>query len=181
MRPLITTLVLTVALTGTAGATNPPRPSPDEPITVTATGDFGWPLRGAHEVVREFDPPTTGYGPGHRGVDLTGTTGQPVLAAGEGVVVYAGWLADRNVVSVEHAGGVRTTYEPVSAEVVVGQPVRRGQRIGRLDPGHRECAAPVPLVCLHWGARQRTHYANPLRLLGHGAVRLLPWQDRPSV
>ncbi|MDB4971612.1 MAG: hypothetical protein JWN44_7301, partial [Myxococcales bacterium] len=30
------------------------------------------------------------YGPGHRGADLAGAVGQPVLAADDGVVVFAG-------------------------------------------------------------------------------------------
>ena len=38
----------------------------------------------------------------------------PVLAAGDGVVVRSpGMVAGRPVVSIDHAGGLRTTYEPV--------------------------------------------------------------------
>ncbi len=188
MRPLITTLVLT----GTLGATIVPIPtpartpgtSPASDITATSAtattnrGDFGWPLPDAHEVVRDFDPPVTEYGPGHRGVDLAASAGRRVLAAGAGVIIYAGRLAGRGVVSVEHAGGLRTTYEPVAASVVAGQTVRRGQPIGRLVSGHPECTAPAPRACLHWGARQHDDYLNPLRLLSHTNVRLLPWRDR---
>jgi murein DD-endopeptidase MepM/ murein hydrolase activator NlpD len=53
------------------------------------------------------------FGPGHRGVDLAAVAGAPVLAAGAGTVVFAGTVAGRGVVSVDHSGGLRTTYEPV--------------------------------------------------------------------
>ncbi len=98
-----------------------------------------------------------------------------MLAAGDGLVVYAGWMADRNLVSIEHAGGLRTTYEPVAPVVAVGDQVLRGQPIGHLEPGHPGCTAEPPGACLHWGARRRLDYLDPLRLLGFGRVRLLPW------
>ena len=57
-----------------------------------------WPLRpGLPVVCRAFDPPDPDWRPGHPGVDLAGTPGQPVYAAGAGTVVFAGftgaWLA----------------------------------------------------------------------------------------
>ncbi|WP_338072632.1 M23 family metallopeptidase [Halopolyspora algeriensis] len=149
----------------------------------SAPSGFGWPLPGSrdpHGVVRTFDAPETAYGPGHRGVDLAGIAGRPVRAAAAGTVVHAGRLVDRNVISIEHPGGLRTTYEPVTPEVAAGQRVVRGQRIGTLDTGHPECAAPPSAACLHWGARLHLDYLDPLRLLGHRAVRLLPWRDVPS-
>lgn len=185
MRPLIVTLLLAGSVAGTAAAASGVRPAPVAPPQHTgyserSPGTFGWPLAGAHEVVRAFDAPETDYGPGHRGVDLAGEVGRPVRAAGAGLVVHAGWVIGRNVVSIEHPGGLRTTYEPVEPVVEVGQLVERGQRIGTLAPGHPECAVPVPRACLHWGARRRLDYTNPLRLLGHGTVRLLPWRAPPS-
>jgi len=53
-------------------------------------------------------------------VDLAGAPGQPVYAAGPATVVFAGKLAGRPVVSLAHAGGLRTSYEPVEAAVAVG-------------------------------------------------------------
>src|SRR5437764_12566441 len=61
------------------------------------TAGFGWPLGPPHPVLRRFDPPATRYGRGHRGVDLGGLAGQPVLAAGDGVVVYGAMVGDRPV------------------------------------------------------------------------------------
>jgi murein DD-endopeptidase MepM/ murein hydrolase activator NlpD len=94
-----------------------------------------------------------------------------VLAAGDGVVVFAGRVAGRPVVSVDHAGGLRTTYEPVDAVVGAGQPVARGSPIGTLAAGHAGC--PVA-ACLHWGLRRGETYFDPLALLRRPQVRLLP-------
>ncbi len=129
---------------------------------------FSWPLPPPHPVVRSFHAPATPFGPGHRGVDLSAAAGSPVLAAGDGVVVYAGAVAARTLVSVEHAGGLRTTYEPVTPAVTPGRPVHRGDVIGHLQEGH--CASP----CLHWGARRGAAYLDPLRLVTWGRIRLLP-------
>ncbi|HKR50236.1 MAG TPA: M23 family metallopeptidase, partial [Pseudonocardiaceae bacterium] len=86
-------------------------------------GMFGWPLPGRPAVVREFQAPTSPFGPGHRGVDLAAVAGAPVLAAGAGTVVFAGTVAGRGVVSVDHPGGLRTTYEPVLPTVTAGDRV----------------------------------------------------------
>lgn len=124
-------------------------------------------------VLGPFAPPRDRYGAGHRGVDLAAETGTVVVAGGTGRVVYAGTLVDRGVVSVEHAGGLRTTYEPVTASVPVGAAVSAGRPIGTLSPGHPPCA---PASCLHWGARLPDGtYLDPLTLLRPLAVRLWPW------
>lgn len=136
---------------------------------------FHWPLAPPHPVLRAFQPPSTPYGPGHRGVDIGGSLGEPVLAAGSGLVLYAGPLADRSLVSVEHEGGLRTTYEPVRPDVRVGQYVRRGQVIGTLLAGHAGCPATPPMVCLHWGVHRDRVYLDPLLLVESGHIRLLPW------
>jgi len=129
-------------------------------------------------VLRPFQPPSTPYGPGHRGVDLGGYLNEPVLAADRGLVLYAGPLADRSLVSIEHPGGLRTTYEPVQPTVRVGEEVQRGQVIGTLQAGHPGCPAKAPAVCLHWGAHRQRTYLNPLRLLESGRITLLPWPDQ---
>jgi len=137
------------------------------------TGEFDWPLVPVPTVLTPFEPPARPYGRGHRGVDLAGTPGRTVFAAGTGRVVAAGRLVDRGVVSIEHTSGLRTTYEPVTALVRPGDLVRRGQPIGVLEAGHPSCS---PADCLHWGARSGEKYLNPLDLLaGHVRVRLLPW------
>ena len=133
---------------------------------------WSWPLAGEPAVTRPFVPPPTPYAPGHRGVDLAGVPGQPVLAAGAGVVVFAGTVAGRPVVSVDHPGGLRTTYEPVAPTVAAGQAVARGTPLGELTAGHAGCPADA---CLHWGLRRGDSYLDPLSLLRPPRVRLLPW------
>ncbi|MEU3649773.1 M23 family metallopeptidase [Lentzea sp. NPDC034063] len=129
---------------------------------------FAWPLPPPHSVVRAFEAPASPFGPGHRGVDLTAPAGTAVLAAGDATVVFAGAVAARTLVSLQHGNGLRTTYEPIAPTVTPGRPVRRGEVIGHLQPGH--CSSP----CLHWGARRANAYLDPLRLLSTGRVRLLP-------
>jgi murein DD-endopeptidase MepM/ murein hydrolase activator NlpD len=82
-------------------------------------------------------------------------------------------VAGRPVVSVDHAGGLRTTYEPVDAVVGAGQPVARGSPLGTLAGGHDGCPAAA---CLHWGLRRGEVYLDPLALLRPVEVRLLPWR-----
>ena len=141
---------------------------------------FGWPLPGSPTVVRAFHPPAFRYGAGHRGVDLATVSGAPVFAADAGTVAFAGTVAGYGVVSVDHPSGLRTTYEPVSPIVTIGDRVARGERIGTVQPGHPGC--PVA-VCLHWGVlrvpnqsnqQQDREYLDPLRLLATARVRLLP-------
>lgn len=147
----------------------------------TVTADAAWPVAVAlwtaplgepPHVTRPFQAPASPYGPGHRGVDLAGAPGAVVRAAGAGVVVFAGQVAGRPVISVEHVGGLRTTYEPVTPSVVAGQAVARGSPIGSLLAGHPGC--PVG-ACLHWGLRRGETYLDPLLLLGPPRIRLLPW------
>ena len=118
-----------------------------------------------------FQAPEHAYGPGHRGADLLGSIGQAVLAARAGVVVFAGPVGGRGVVSVDHDDGLRTTYEPVQPTVRAGTAVAAGAVLGVLQPGHRTCTP----ACLHWGVRRdRLEYLDPLVLLRPTRVRLLP-------
>ncbi len=161
--PIATTRPATVA-----GSTVP-APAP----TGTAGTGYVLPVAPPPLVLTPFTAPPSRYGAGHRGVDLAAAAGSPVLAAGDGTVAFAGAVAGRGVVSVEHAGGLRTTYEPVSAGVRAGQRVVAGQRIGTVQAGHQACA---PAVCLHWGARLPDRvYLDPMTLLGPWRVRLWPW------
>ena len=132
---------------------------------------YTWPTGGPAAVLEGFDPPAVVWGSGHRGVDLALAAGSPVLAAGDGTVVFAGMVAGRPVVSIDHADGIRTTYEPVEAVVGAGETVARGQVIGTLVAGHRADGVDA----LHWGARTGPKtYVNPLRLLDPPVIRLKP-------
>ena len=135
-----------------------------------------WPLTPEPDVVSGFDPPADPWGAGHRGVDLLGSIGHPVQAALAGRVTFAGVLAGRGVVVVDH-GATRTTYQPVEASVAVGDTVASGDRIGSLVLAGSHC---LPRACLHWGWLEGETYLDPLRLVGAAPVRLLPlWRDEP--
>jgi murein DD-endopeptidase MepM/ murein hydrolase activator NlpD len=97
-----------------------------------------------------------------------------VLAAAAGTVAFAGSVAGRGVVSLDH-GDWRTTYEPVAPGVTAGQRVGLGQPIGRVSGGGH-CAGR----CLHWGLRYGSDYFDPLVMLGRstGPLRLLAAADR---
>ena len=155
--------VMDAASSATLSAADPRNPAP-RPL-------YGWPTGAPADVLQGFDPPAVVWGPGHRGVDLALPAGSPVLAAGDGTVAFAGVVAGRPVVSIDHADGVRTTYEPVEASVATGDVVARGQTIGTLRAGHRSDGADA----LHWGARTGPKtYINPLRLLRPAVIRLKP-------
>lgn len=166
LTPLLLLFLLLIPVR-TAGA-DPPPPTP------APVGSFSWPLAPPHPVLRPFQPPAAPWGPGHRGVDLGGQAGDAVLAVADGTVVFAGQLVDRPVISVDHADGLRSTYEPVDPAVSTGQAVHRGDLLGHLLPGHTECTgAPA---CLHWGIKRGNEYLDPLVLVSATRhVRLLPW------
>lgn len=158
-----------------------PAPAPPRPpgAGIPAPGaDYAWPLLPPPAVTAVFRKPAFRYGRGHRGADLGGSPGQAVLVAREGVVVFAGRIAGRGVVSVDHPDGLRSTYEPVTAVVVAGARLAGGDPVGTLEPGHIGC--PVA-ACLHWGVRrERLDHLDPLVLLRPPRVRLLPWEGAPE-
>ena len=160
---LLVSLFLATVLTGLA--------APVRADTVPAPARDGvWPLSPHPDVVSGFNPPATTWGAGHRGVDLLGRVGQSVHTSLGGTVTFAASLAGRGVVVVDH-GGVRTTYEPVSASVRTGDHVGRGGVIGTLQRASSHC---FPRACLHWGLRRGETYLDPLTLVGAGPIRLLP-------
>ena len=149
--------------------------SPVSSVAGTAAATFVLPVPPPATVLTPFRAPAQRYGPGHRGVDLAAAVDSVVRAAGAGVVTHAGPVAGRGTVTVQHPGGVRTTYEPVTPTVHTGQIVVAGQPIGTLQPGHASCA---PASCLHWGARLADDtYLDPMGLIKGLQVRLLPWDQ----
>ena len=156
VRRLVLALLVGLALLPGPVALAAPDPATGRVRPAANTG-FGFPLPAPVVVLSRFDPPDRPWGSGHRGVDLAG----------------------RGVVSVQHANGIRTTYEPVDPEVGRGEQVQAGQILGRLAAGHASCA---PAVCLHWGARTGpdAYYLDPMLLVTGWPVRLLPWDGAPG-
>lgn len=118
---------------------------------------------------RRFAPPATRWGAGHRGIDLVAGPGTVVVAPADGTVTFAGHVVDRDVVTVVHRDGLRTSLEPVRATVAVGTSLTAGAVVGEVTSGGH-CATS----CVHWGVRRGTEYLDPLTLLGGGPVVLLP-------
>lgn len=167
---LLAVLLATVGSVSLAPTPTPVTVAPQVPAAGV------WPMEPVPAVVAGFRPPATRYAAGHRGVDLAGRAGQVVRAAAGGRVTYAGLLAGRGVVVVDH-GPTRTTYEPVRATVGVGTVVGAGDKVGRLEAAGSHCA---PAVCLHWGLVEGDAYLDPLTLVGAGPVRLLPLDGLPA-
>lgn len=86
-------------------------------------------------------------------------------------MTFGGLVAGRGVVVVTHAGGLRSTFEPVEQALPTGTPVTRGQPVGTVtaSPGH--CA---PATCLHWGVLRGDVYLDPVGFVGLQRVVLLP-------
>ena len=78
--------------------------------------------------------PFTGHREIHRGIDIAGRMGTPVIAPADGVVRYA---RDRralgNAISVSHGYGIETIYGHLSElRVKPGEKIRRGQVIATM-------------------------------------------------
>ncbi|MFW0774504.1 M23 family metallopeptidase [Paenarthrobacter nitroguajacolicus] len=147
----LTTLIVSAIVAGNASAAVPAGPDPRVPR-------WSWPLSPKPSVLRTFDPPDKPWLSGHRGVDLGPTPdGGPVVAPSEGVVTFAGVVVDRPVLTIDQGDGLKSSFEPVTSELKVGDAVLKGQVIGAMRAGH--CSGAT---CLHWGVRRGEDYVNPL-------------------
>lgn len=135
-----------------------------------------WPVAAPHPLVASFVAPATRYGAGHRGIDVAAAAGMPIVSPADGTVYFAGVVVDRPVLTIEHPGGVLSSFEPVSSDLVVGAIVHRGETIGSVATGGH-CSGH----CLHFGVRSHGQYVSPLNYLG-GVTRpvLLPTRAQPS-
>lgn len=124
-------------------------------------------------VSRPASIPEENWKPGHRGVDLALKLNAPVLAAGDGVVAFVGTVAGTPVISIDHPGGIRTTYQPVRSDLKAGDNVTEGHIIGRLARATSHFAGEHD--GLHWGALTGPDkYIDPLTLLEPPRIRLKP-------
>lgn len=160
MRTLIVTLLSCLALLVAAPAH-------------AASLDLKQPVPGAP--MELFDSSATRYSAGHRGVDLVASPGDPVRASAAGIVYFAGSVAGRPSVSVDHGGGVRTTYTPAIATVSRGDPVLPGDMIATVGSDDH-CRS----TCLHWGLTDGTDHFDPLAHMSVPLIRLLPRGSTPA-
>ena len=114
--------------------------SPDMPVLP----DRDQYLPNAPNYFNGYTWPTTGiitsgygwrWGRMHRGVDIAGPIGTPVVAAASGVVESAGWNSGGygNLVDIRHADGSMTRYAHNSRLLVrPGQQISQGQQIAEM-------------------------------------------------
>jgi murein DD-endopeptidase MepM/ murein hydrolase activator NlpD len=140
-------LELLSATAGPPGGAGPPRV-------------LAWPAAGP--VTSEFG---TRWGRPHRGIDIGGDEGEPVLAAGAGTILAAEYLSGYGLhVIIDHGGGLSTLYAHLSAvEVSPGQRLTEGQPLGAIG-----MTGFTTGPHLHFEARQVGEASDPRTLLPPG-------------
>jgi murein DD-endopeptidase MepM/ murein hydrolase activator NlpD len=141
--------------------------------TSARSGGWTWPVVGP--VIQAFDPPDTPYGSGHRGIDIAAEVGTTIVAPADGIVTFAGPVGGYLFVTIDHGGGLSSTYSWLAA-----RSVRKGDRVVRDQPialtgwGHPGALIPH----LHLGVKLDAAYVDPLSYLGpvslSSFVRLAP-------
>ena len=135
------------------------------PSGVARAGDWTWPVVGV--VIRGYDPPDSPYGSGHRGIDIAAPIGTPVHSAAAGTVTFAGRVGGHLFVTVNHGGGLVSTYSWLSElRVARNDVVTAGQVIALSGPGH----PGVLPAHLHFGAKLDGAYVDPFDYLSPGSV-----------
>ncbi|MEY2688993.1 MAG: hypothetical protein RL375_3191 [Pseudomonadota bacterium] len=138
-----------------------PVPAPVTPAPAAAAASQGdddlnwiWPAQGA--VVAAFDDSR------NKGVAIGGRAGDPVIAAADGRVVYAGsgLRGYGNLVIIKHNDTFLTAYAHNQALLVrEDQAVRRGQKIAEMG------STDADRVQLHFEIRRRGKPVDPARYL----------------
>jgi murein DD-endopeptidase MepM/ murein hydrolase activator NlpD len=129
-------------------------------LAISLVCPFGMPLDGP--IVRDFAP-VGAYG-GHWGVDVAAEVGSIVHPIAPGRVSFTGEVAGRSSVTIDHGGGVRSSYSYLS-----GVAVRRGESVTRatvlgwsgVDQG---------IGAVHVSVRINSEYVAPTL----GVCRLVP-------
>lgn len=136
-----------------------------QPDAILTTGIFLPPIKGGR-VVSLFGPrihPIYGVARMHNGVDIDATSGTPIRAPGDGVVLLAEERGGYgNCVVVDHGNGIGTLYGHMSVFTVVpGQVVRQGDILGAVGSTGLSTGPH-----LHWEVRLRGQPVNGLPYLG---------------
>ena len=123
---------------------------------------FANPVKNAFRFTSKFGfrrDPKTGGRRMHNGVDFAASTGTPLYATADGVVIHAGWGSGYGrLVKIQHEFGIETRYAHMSKmRVKVGQRVSRGDRIGDMGASGR-----VTGVHLHYEVRVGGKPVNPM-------------------
>jgi len=117
---------------------------------------------------------------GHWGIDLASPLGSAARAAGAGRVTFAGAVAGRLSVTIDHGGGLKTSLSYLERiDVDVGTLVRAGDVVARTGVAHSADA-------VHFSVRLHGAYHDPLDWLGcadspHRGLRLAPPLSSPPI
>lgn len=117
--------------------------------------EFAWPAKG--EVIVAFDEAKN-----RKGIDLAGGAGDPVLAAAEGKVVYAGegLRGYGKLIIIKHNNTFLTAYaHNQSILVKEDQSVKKGQKIAEMGSSDSD------RVKLHFEIRERGRPVDPMKYL----------------
>lgn len=131
-------------------------PVSDKGVTKAAVDDIGWAWPSPGKVVAGFSEGV------NKGVDLAGQPGDPVFAAGNGKVVYAGTglRGYGKLVIVKHDAMFLSAYAHNSQILVKeGQSVTRGQKIAEV--GSTDADQPK----LHFEIRRQGKPVDPIQYL----------------
>lgn len=131
----------------------PPPPTAAPRASDAGLISWGWPASG--NIIQGFNKNT-------KGIDIAGSLGDPVVAAADGKVVYAGsgLRGLGNLVLVQHSNGFITAYaHNQSLLVKTGDQVKKGMRIALL--GQSDTTSPR----LHFEVRKNGVPVNPLSYL----------------
>jgi murein DD-endopeptidase MepM/ murein hydrolase activator NlpD len=131
------------------------------PGWMPAEGLLKWPVPGVYAITSGFGPrvdPVEHLDGFHFGLDIGAAAGTPVVAAGDGVVVVAGWAGGYGkVVFLQHAGGLETRYAHLSATTVKRrQQVKAGDVIGYVGSTGKSTGPH-----LHFEVRKAGRPVNP--------------------
>ncbi len=98
----------------------------------------------------------------HMGIDIDANTGDPIIAAAEGVVSFSGVRTGYgNVVEIDHGNGYRTVYAHNSRNIArAGDVVRAGQLIGKVGSTGRSTGSH-----LHFEVMLNGRQVNPRQYL----------------
>ncbi len=107
--------------------------------------------------------PIVRYSKMHTGIDWANRIGTPILAAGNGTVLKAGWSSGYGKhTEIQHANGYVTTYSHQSnfaAGIVPGAKVRQGQVIGYLGSTGLSTGPH-----LHYEVLVNGNFVNPMKI-----------------
>ncbi len=120
------------------------------------------PVRGSYRNTSGFGyrkDPKNGGRRLHKGSDMAGSRGTPIIAPGDGVVTFAGRQSGYgNLIKIRHAGGLETFFAHLNRiKVKLGQRVSRGDRIGDMGTTGRSTG-----VHLHYEIRKNGKPINPM-------------------